>query len=195
MIKATGAAKHAVEEAQLNRSQAEREFADTVERSRLEQRAWVGFSEATLLTFDASEVIVRVTPSNSGHTPARHVKIRFRMALSPKPISGPEAEERRTLEKESWETYPDMAPNGVFAFTLGKIETGRNPSADRLQTREGVRQRFPLIQNRTLIYYQYGEISYDDVIGRPHITTFCLFLDDPAKSPLVSACQEFNQIN
>jgi hypothetical protein len=52
---------------------------------------------------------------------------------------------------------------------------------------------FPKIKSGDLIIYDFGELSYNDISGKRHVTTYCVFLSDPG-TKTVSFCPPFNDI-
>jgi hypothetical protein len=98
------------------------------------------------------------------------------------------------LHKAQWHPQPAVAPGGAFKFTIGKIyEKGQIVSPENLQTAKQIEDRLELIKSRTLTMYHYGEITYQDVSGRQHTTTFCIFLANPETKEL-AFCTDFNDI-
>ncbi len=168
----------------------------TIKQFRDEQRAWVGLNGMRVVDFEAKKPItIDIGIMNAGKTPARSVKLRVRANLSDVPINGPDPSEIAELRKAEWEPQPAIAPQGSFVFEIGKLYAkGRKVREENQTLAQGIMDRFDFIKSRAVTFYNYGEISYFDVSGRQHTTTFCIFLADP-EAKTVSFCTDFNDIN
>jgi hypothetical protein len=159
-----------------------------------EQRAWIGIASNGVNQFEANKpIIMDVLFVNSGKTPARNVGTRVETILNDarKPIPGPSAEQIRKLRKDPQRSGPAIAPEARFNFSIGK----ESPD-DTEQMKVGkqwITANFENIKSKALILYDFGELYYDDISGRPHVTSFCIYLSDP-DAKIVNFCPHFNDI-
>jgi hypothetical protein len=160
-----------------------------------EQRAWIGVTRQTLEQFEEKKaVVIGVSITNAGKTPARNLKIRVRTIVTNYPINGPAQEDIAGLRKAPWILGPAMSPQGQYSITIGKDQlVGQILTEENKRIVQGTIDRFPLIKSKTLFLYDVGEVSYEDVSRRTHLTTFCVFLADP-ETKFVAFCPEFNEI-
>jgi hypothetical protein len=157
-----------------------------------EQRAWIGITSQVLTQFEEHKpVVMQVNMSNTGKTPARKVKIRTLTMVAPTPIPGPTKEQVEQLRKADWVLGPAIPPQGQHSIHIGK-ESGPVTDENR-RTVEGIMDRFNFIKSKTSFLYNIGEVSYEDVSGRIHLTTFCVFLADP-DTKFIAFCSGFNEI-
>lgn len=148
LIDATSATEHAVQEARLNRLQADKAFSATVEQFRLDQRAWLGY---VLKTRTYSHPNLRTNPAdfmvvlegnliNSGKTPATDTEVRISI-VSRKPgeviptVESDEAAELRNEKKKldllftkpGFETMPKTERDKIIAQHMQALKMGREP--------------------------------------------------------------------
>jgi hypothetical protein len=191
-------ADQAIIQAQANKQLAQNAvdaLANTEKSFRDEQRAWVGISDLNLSTFEPNKPItIEMRIANTGRTPARNVKSRYRTHTSNLAMDGPNPVQLSNLQKTKWEYDPAIAPQGKFSYWLGEIEPGRPITAEQFSTSKDLKDSFALIKSGALIMYDYGEISYRDQSGREHTTTFCIFLANPDTKE-IAFCPSFNNIN
>lgn len=168
----------------------------TIEQSRLDQRAWVGVKEkAKLVSFERDRPMeIDISLINSGRTPARNVRIVFNFALSPSFMLRPSPEQIKELEKGPFIIFPSIGPQQTSTIFGGKPPAVGNFLPPReSEGAEYLMRQFDKIKAKELIFYAFGEIRYDDVSDRPHITYICIFISDPDAKE-ISSCQGFNEI-
>jgi len=132
---------------------------------RADQRAWVGQSGAIRpsqsdLEKGGGNFIFGVGLANSGRTPALELHSsttsRFR---------------RAGIEPDF--TFSDASANSIESS--GALFPGGGSNAIALP----VSMSLPVIESikkGELVFYVYGNVRYKDVFGRPHTTTWCIFL-------------------
>jgi hypothetical protein len=174
---------------------AERTIKNAQQSFREEQRAWVGIAGQGVSQFEPKKPIILFADfGNSGRTPARNVMTRTASMLidARSPILGPNTEHIRMLRQSTPQSGPAIAPQARYSLTIGRD----NPPDDTegmKRARENIFANFDQIKSKALILYVFGEISYDDISGRPHVTRFCLFLTDP-EAKTVTFCPQFNDV-
>jgi hypothetical protein len=164
---AMDAAKTAKDAVTLTIAQGQKALDASIEASKLDQRAWVGTTETTppplmegdkrvyvkagsKMTFDASVV-------NSGKTPALKVTTNFGI--------------RTYSSNESIPTYqPDTTKGGASA-----VQPGAHFRLV-LSTRVLTQKEIGILKSGIENLYFLGLITYEDIFGRSHQTTFCYCL-------------------
>lgn len=146
--------------------------ADTATQSmRLEQRAWVGPAEVAPAAYDENghKVYIKVGEkprfsfmlSNSGKTPALNLTFKITNHFY-----------------RSTETFVPYYEEPKTNTTVGTLFPGVRMKLDTLET-PGVAERAQVsaLSKGEYIDYIYGEVSYEDVFGQPHKTSFCTYVD------------------
>jgi hypothetical protein len=184
MIDATGAAQQAVVEARYNRLQSDKVFRATVDQFRLEQRAWVGPVEIGPPPYEegGKKVYIKLGEkpkfsfviANSGKTPA----LKFTSKITSHVY-------RSTEEFVPYYEKPTTIP------TVGTIYPGVRMSLNTLES-TGVAEPFHVstLSSGEYIFYVYAQITYEDIFGTPHKTTFCVFVDKTLTQML--SCNTYN---
>jgi len=165
---------------------AERNIQTTQEQSRLDQRAWVGATEMNPPSFKDGDITVYIKEGekntsfgvnivNSGKTPARKVKNKQKITAYPANAKFipfyPPINEREMSVSVIQPGMKSILYFGLFDDPLTKEQIN--------SFREG--------EN---ILYIYGEITYEDVFGKKHRTTFCSYLDKTLSKTF--QCQTYN---
>lgn len=148
----------------------------TMRNSRLDQRAWVGPKIAELPPEIKAGISLKfgVEQINTGKTPAVNVRgiTRGRSVLEGSAVVP---------------YYPPMVKGG----SIGIIQPGavtHQFTVPVVMTPEQV----DALETGEYIFYWYGEISYEDIFGGIHCTTYCFFLEPGLKSS--SQCLGYNEI-
>jgi hypothetical protein len=165
---------------------AERNINATQGQSRLDQRAWVGVIDMIPPSFKDGDIAVYIKEGekntgfgvnigNSGKTPARKVKNKQKITTYPAnakfiPFYPPFNERERSVSV----IQPGM--KSILYF----------PSFDNPLTKEPINS----LRDGENILYLYGEITYEDVFGKKHRTTFCSYLDKTLSRTF--QCQTYN---
>jgi hypothetical protein len=173
-INATDTAQQAVHEARLTRQQSQQAFYATVNQFHLEQRAWIGVLGVGNLKVKVGESPqASVIVVNSGKTPAVYVK---------QIISG------------------NILPKGQSSFIYKSSPAEKSQSV--IQPGMNVRIDFPAneppvtqtsaddIKYGRATFHIYGKITYQDVFGKEHYTTFCFIVTPDLTS--TEWCAEYN---
>ncbi len=152
--------------------------ADT-HQAQMDQRAWVGFV-ADNVTVNVNEIDQAVVVQNTGKTPAFNVRMKSQGKLIPRgdEVSQPDYKTRWQFGggEESASTMPSGNVRQIFVPPVAL-------------TPEGVNQ----IRSGSVILYQFGFVTYDDVFRRHHRTDFCVYIL-PALSRTAD-CPGFNRQN
>jgi hypothetical protein len=164
---------------------------------RLEQRAWVGVSAASLVQFEPDKPIrIDVAFLNTGKTPALRAYASNGYALSRAYLKEPPSTSIAQIEK-ILPTKPvhSLPPNGTFIAPLG-LQPSAGPSAapEEWASYNILRESYPAIKDRVQMLYVFGEYRYRDINNRPHTTKFCLFISDPDAKQL-QFCEGFNEMD
>ncbi len=131
---------------------------DARKATRLDQRAWVGVDKVNSFNFKVGpNFSIPFDMVNTGKTPALHVATRTSM---------------KSLEKgdEFSPTYSDPRP---IKPSIGVIQPQMHLGLSTLPTDIPTAQ-YGDIENGKGILYAYGDITYDDIFGDSHETTFCV---------------------
>jgi hypothetical protein len=140
---------------------------------RLDQRAWVAVSDVRATDFAIGlPFVITVVFKNTGKTPAEH----FRVASALDPIAEGHKPAFADLGAISRGL---LLPNGEANVMLNAT----SQSATGV-TKSGLEQ----VKSGKLIIYVHGRITYDDVFGCHHWTTFCHFWQGKS----LGICQEHN---
>jgi len=165
----------------------------TIAASRLDQRAWVGFLDATPGEFsETAGVPINVTFVNSGRTPARNVQFSSGYIVSDIAISEPSPQSINLLVFRPTQSIP---PQGKYSDWLGlMIPAGSTSLPTQLKGFRDVLARFQFIKAKTHVLYYYGILKYDDVFRNHRTTEYCIFLADP-DAKRIGICDSFNDLN
>jgi hypothetical protein len=172
---------------------------DSIKKSRDafrdDQRAWLGMVGEHVSQFERGKPIgITVEFFNSGRTPARKVYVHTMMTLSAKPLTGPGTMQKLKLASAVFQPVESVAPQGHYEMVIGKpFAVGQVISEEESATVKLAISHFDDIQSMKQIVYFYGELSYEDVSDRSHLTQFCVFISDP-DSKSVGICPEFNEL-
>jgi len=143
-------------------------LAVTTELSRDDRRAWIGPTEAMPPEFNERNKVVYLKEgesmanlgiylTNSGKTPAQNIMQRFAY---------------RTLSAgvEFSPVYPSKPQS------IGSLQPGFTIRLVAPPTPKATRAQIASYSNGSLLFYIFGHVTYDDVFGRPHETTFCMWM-------------------
>jgi len=174
MQKQSSAMQNAATAAKSQAATSQKALDASIESSRLDQRAWIGVTEAvppaTMDEFhkptfikEGFPVFLGVVITNSGKSPARKAVSLINTILLPK-----------TTEFSPYYGTPEFAKNvkpGIDVIFPGMRMTQTPTPRAPLNAAE-----VQIIKSGESIFYMYGKIGYEDVFGKPHWTTFCMFL-------------------
>jgi hypothetical protein len=149
----------------------------TVQSFRLDQRAWVGQMDSSASEAEEGKPITfRVVIGNSGKTPALNVRMAISSAHAPKAV--------KFIPRYS-------GPNTAALQGTGAMQPG---AKGLLEQTTGPLVDVSKYQRGEYLYYVFGRIDYEDVFGRPHWTTWCLYVGGEhtgnMRSPL--QCNSYN---
>jgi hypothetical protein len=164
---------------------AKRSIEATQEQFRLDQRAWVGVIERTPPAFqdgtrhffvkEGERCTLGVMIKNSGKTPAIHFKSKQMMHSLP-----------ANVPFTPHYTIPTVDQS------LSVIQPGMTAVLSALPSDVPVtREHIKMLGNGQLILYVYGEMTYEDIFGKKHNTTYCLFLDKDLSN--MNSCDTYNK--
>lgn len=139
-----------------------------------DQRAWLGVVEVTNFDFKAKPGFsIPFDMMNSGKTPALNVQSEVSL---------------KSLEKEKdfIATYDDPRPLKTSSYV---VQPQMHIILYTLPTDISEKQ-YGDIANRRGILYGYGKITYDDIFGKEHHTTFCVMYWAGLPAPI--ACNTYN---
>jgi hypothetical protein len=167
MINATGVAQQTLVESRRNRLQAEKALDATINQFHLDQRAWLGPSEILPPAFNEKGKLVFLKEGeqasfscliiNSGKTPAKHVIQRASYISIP-------------LKEAFVPRYPGT-PSNVGVIQPNQKMRMQTPNTERVTT-----SIINGITTGTFRLYVFGSVTYEDVFGNAHHTTYCLYL-------------------
>jgi hypothetical protein len=148
-----------------------------IERDRRDQRAWVG-----PIGFLKRDVKVGEMPSwgarikNTGKTPALGIKV----LIMGKPLSQGE---------QFVPTYTVPIGRNV---SVAVLQPGMDVKIWTVPEGKLTEDAADAVMNGVVIMYVYGEVSYDDIFGCRHYTTFCSFMTPDMKS--MNSCNTYNDV-
>ncbi len=180
----TKAQQDAANAAEGQLAQAQRALGATIDSFRLEQRAWVGKSEASGSGFTVgSKAAITIRLTNSGRTPAEKLRTL---------VDG------GSIKKgESFKIfYPESAnaafvsPPGKAIFSEGTIQPQSSQTISVPMNPTITQRHLDVIRDGSFIVYGFGKITYDDIFGHHHLTTFCVFLQPDLST--VADCDIYN---
>lgn len=157
----------------------------TIANARNDQRAWVGpidtvgpqFKDANgqpIYFAEGQRASLGVVIANSGKTPARRVEHRFSYRTLPN--GTPFTPRYPQPPRQAGVIQPGARPQLVIA-------TETAPTAQNIQT----------YRSGSQILYLFGHVTYEDIYGKPHYTTFCMYL--LADLSAFGDCDTYNDAN
>ena len=148
----------------------------SIESSRLDQRAWVGGTEVIKPEIRADAgLIFGVRIGNSGKTPALKVQSRLRVLSAPS----------TTPFSPTFGTVPGIVSNTAMQPGMTAILF---TSPMILNTRQ-----LEQIKSGDRMLYLYGRIAYEDIFQKPHRSFFCVFLTKDTTA--MQSCDTYNDAN
>ena len=147
-------------------------------QSRLDQRAWVGHIDSSVSEVkEEAPITFKITLSNSGKTPALRVRTEISSAHGPATAN---------FIPRYTKPTPQMR-RGVGVIQPGGkavIEQKTGPVTYIEKLRDGAN-----------LYYVFGRIDYEDIFGRPHWTTYCLYIGGEPTLSLMFQCRSYNDVD
>jgi len=150
----------------------------TQEQMRLDERAWVGFTDATVTLSTTSPIKAETQTHILGKSPAIDIVTKTGMRFDT-----PD----RVLQLEDIILNPKEIPNGT-AFPGGQFpvrSTGVDPISDQEKA------VIDAVTKKTIVLYFFGETRYRDIFKTEHWTHFC-YLIISAESKEISPCKIYN---
>lgn len=168
-------------------------LANTKQSFRNEQRAWVGVQgTADSKGFTETEPWqITVVFFNSGRTPARNVQSSGMYTTSPAPLSGPSPEQ---IARLTFRPAQSIAPQGYYREVFGIAAGAEGATSSQLSGQQILISQYTQIKNKQLFLYYFGLLKYEDIIGKPHKTQFCILLSNPDTKE-AGMCDSFNDLN
>jgi len=167
--KSADAAQSAASTATQSLMLAKQQFSD-------DQRAWVGVENAIVRDPPSNKVgLLNIVLKNTGKTPALHLHVFGVMQREKGTHLMDISDARRYPIKE----LGILMPNAESTI----------PSHIPYSTDPGIK----LLQNGAYHMVSYGIVEYDDVAGRPHNTTLCIFIAPDFQN--VGWCDKYNDAN
>lgn len=153
-IEAAKAAKDSADAAKSAADTAQSAFTASQNSFRLDQRAWIGPIDNPIIDWEAGKKFsVAIPVKNNGKTPGTNVTTV--MAL-------------RALSQQKLPIFTDLdKPIGHFVIQPGAVTYIKILSNGIINQAD-----FDAIKSGDLTLWIYGRITYDDVFGRHHWTTF-----------------------
>lgn len=162
MIGATNAASDAVHEARISRQQNQQSFIATVNQFRLDQRAWVGTADPPIIVFQQGQLLsIKIPIKNTGKTPALDLTtVLATRGRLPKQIA-------------DFNDMPRPTGHGILqpGGTVYLVSDAVTPLT---------KENFDALRFGNVIEWAYGRITYNDIFGCPHWTTFAQTLNTSA---------------
>ena len=159
---------------------------ETTKNFRMDERSWIGiegFSPSPLVPNQKFVASGKVT--NSGKTPALDVKITTTTHFSDEPVNI--AKYARSPERDKGKGKPRSVAvffPGMVKYAIGGSDFPLPQTAIERITKTGGEGKF---------VYIFGEITYKDIFGEAHLTTFCFLYDPPNKD--FDPCETYNYAN
>jgi hypothetical protein len=156
----------------------------TVNSFQLDQRAWLGANKIGLVdSIDLGSTIKGLIElTNTGKTPAKKVRTLGAIEVLAKgvvPIP------KYQVDHTDQTSYSVIQPGMSMTITTPAI---KGASGEEFGTTN--QTDLDDLKSGRFIIYIFGEITYEDVFGRPHITKFCGFVNRNLQT--VRACQTYN---
>jgi hypothetical protein len=153
--------------------QANKSFNASLETARTDQRAWVGVVKLNSFNFKTGpNYFIPFDIVNSGKTPALNVRTKATL---------------KTLEKGT-QFIPTYQPPTTVP-SLSVVQPQMHMELTTLPIDISASQ-FANIKNGRGILYAYGDITYDDIFGKSHETTFCVMYWNGLTAPIT--CDTYN---
>jgi hypothetical protein len=151
----------------------------TIDQSHLDQRAWVGPIEATPVQDlkVGGRPIFGVVVTNSGKTPALNLQHMLRTDVYKKGATFRPTYPSPSIERSISVLQPGMRITFVTNAVEGPV----------------TQANIDTLKSGAYVIKYYGRMSYDDVFGGHHMTTFCLYIAPNLTG--VSSCDSYNQAN
>jgi len=153
-------------------TQAKDSVEKTIAQGRLDQRAWVNFTDVQGSAQAGTQSRFSFNLRNSGKTPALHTTVEYF-------IKNVNRGENITFTYKGITTEPTrglISPNALVSVALANAI----PSEAEMKR----------IRDEEKRVYFYGRVHYGDIFGRPHWTTFCAYLARDGSAMLY--CSEYN---
>ena len=180
----TAAQQKTADASKIQADTAKNSLGITQEALRNDQRAWVGMMEMTpafnengkpLYIKDGSKAVFGVVLANSGKSPALNVRCIMTAKIYPSNI-------------EFVPIYDKLlVPQSVTVLQPGARVSITTPPSDSEVTESII----GAIKNRSLVFYVYGQIAYEDTFHRSHKTTFCTYVDQELM--YMNTCGHYNE--
>lgn len=155
----------------------QKQIENTSKQFAIENRAWVNISDASHTEFKAGEkVICKITFTNTGKSPALKMRIHAQIGIF----------------NESEPSLPITPPRekGFSEMVLGpSIQLSNGISMSEPITEENI----AAIKQGTAFLFVWGVITYDDILGDNHKTTFCLYNGSGTKD--FNGCSDNNTMD
>jgi hypothetical protein len=149
----------------------------TEESSHLDQRAWIGVFGIQGDPTIGKPYEVTVELRNSGKTFANKVTIRTKT----QPLEVWQIPDFDVEGDTSGVESNALVPPGGVGFGHGKTSDVKEPDLDK-------------IEQGSIVCYTYGKVTYEDIFGCPHWTTFCYILEgDRTTGWRYTAYRSYNQ--
>jgi len=169
--------KAQVEEMRIASQQVERSISATIAASQLDQRAWVGVKHIAMDSFEVGKPLVaRVAIANSGKTFAKRMDNRAYLVISKKMFRSGEE-----LRKHAEETAKIPTEGSVVV-----LAPGAEMSIELRLDEKLVQERFDSISKGERTIHVIGELQYEDIFEKKHVTRFRAFYV-PARKVFQSA--------
>lgn len=151
----------------------------TIEQAHLDQRAWIAATEISGTPEVGKTWIVTAIFQNTGKTIGRNVRITYAFREVPK---DKQPDFRYAGESQIPTGHGILSP-ASFAVSRIKIASGIPLPQSAV---EGFKAGDPRL-------FVYGDISYEDIFGKAHTTTYCSVYNGPTNSFVT--CQSHNDAN
>ena len=157
---------------------AKKTFEEQVKIFQQDQRAWVGPVEIPRPVIKAgTKATFAAIITNAGKTPALNFKTLFAYVdLAP----GQNLVPRYNLSKKAIPSVSTLLPSMRMVISIVTEDTTNEEDVRRLATGERV-------------LHAFGQLTYDDVFGRPHSTKFCFYVLTDLTT--ARSCPEYNEAN
>ena len=143
------------------------------ENAHLDQRAWVAAIDIKGTPEVGKIFTVNVTASNSGKTFAKNFTMRVVVEPIKKVGNEPNFSLEDPAEAQNESSVSVLAPNGEYVANA-ELRKERPPH-------EVTQEDLDRIRSGEVKIFVHGKMTYDDIFGCPHWTTFCVRLKSDLK--------------
>jgi hypothetical protein len=154
---------------------------------RQDQRAWIEIIDDGIATTLSEPISTKITFTNIGKTPARHVDARFVATLFKNNVPLNFANKKAIIQEVfTGILWPDK-PHTLDVWSTKFMGVGEQPQDLVIESGD-----FGNLQDDLIYAVLYGQVSYLDIFGVSHKTDFCDWRSLGRGSSTAAPCATFN---